>query len=187
MLNRIINNHFGSRRGMLRSIKYAILLRLGFYHRYKKVDFSRVERLVFVCYGNICRSPFAEQLAIAKGLNAISYGLYCQDHKKTDPRAVSLAIEFGVSLTNHRTTNIKHYESKKGDLVVVMEPKHIIDLHLIDTSPEQLTVATLWNKKRSTYLHDPYASNSVFFEKCGYRLAEAVSAIHTKLQGKVAP
>ena len=76
VIRQFINDNYGSKRGFLNGYKYKLLFSLGFYRSYQKIDFNAVNRLVFICSGNICRSAFGEYMAKAKGLNAVSYGLH---------------------------------------------------------------------------------------------------------------
>jgi protein-tyrosine phosphatase len=181
VVTRSINDNFGSKRGLLRFVKYKIWLYLGRFRDYQDIDFESVRRLVFICYGNICRSPFAEYLARSKGLEAISYGLHCKGEKGADPRAIEFAKSQGIDMVNHRTTNIKDYQKRVGDLFVVMEPEHVDDLKSALGFVEQITIATLWNSRRSAYLHDPYSANKLFFEKCEWKLVEAISMLQSKM------
>jgi len=86
------------------------------------VDFSRVSRLVFVCSGNICRSPFGAFYAREKGLEVDSCGLHTRGGDPADPRAVAFAERLGIDMMPHRTKNISDYEPRDGDLLLVMEP-----------------------------------------------------------------
>ena len=53
--------------------------RLGRLERWEKIDFSRVRRLVFVCKGNISRSPYAQAQSVKRGFPAVSFGIAATD------------------------------------------------------------------------------------------------------------
>jgi protein-tyrosine phosphatase len=58
-----IKNNFGSRRGLYQYCKAWILQQFGYWNRYTDIPFDKVKRLIFICNGNICRSPLAEAVA----------------------------------------------------------------------------------------------------------------------------
>ena len=80
---------YGSRRGFVRACRHKLLYMLGVYNNYRRIDWDKIERLVFVCKGNICRSAYAEAVAKSLGVSAISCGL----STKLDAPANADAIE----------------------------------------------------------------------------------------------
>lgn len=59
MLGDLIQRGFGTLRGLIgTSLDYVAWL-IGSYRPYGRVDWHRAQRLMLVCRGNICRSPFA--------------------------------------------------------------------------------------------------------------------------------
>jgi Low molecular weight phosphotyrosine protein phosphatase len=59
------------------------------------------ERVVFVCTGNICRSPYAEAAARAHGINAVSCGTHTRTGLPADPVAIREAALRGRDMTAH--------------------------------------------------------------------------------------
>lgn len=169
MLDRIrgyINDRFGSRRGMGRLAISRSLYYWGAYRVHRAIDFNRVKRLVFICHGNICRSPLGAVRATIAGCRADSYGLACRDDSMADPRAIEFSARMGMNLSSHRTRNIAHFQPGLEDLVVCMEPKHLQALAALDLKGAQVTLAGLWLKKPTPYIHDPYSSTSCYFDRC---------------------
>jgi protein-tyrosine-phosphatase len=70
-------------------------------------------KILFVCAGNICRSPFAEglarQLAAERGLDVefASAGEIALEGDRCPPDAVAVAKEFGVDLLPHRARRLR--------------------------------------------------------------------------------
>lgn len=183
MLGRIknyINYNYGSRRGWLNHHKFALHQRLGFFSRYVRVEWSRIERLVFVCHGNICRSPLAEAVAKEAGVEAVSYGLHCSDDNSANPRAIDFAHSIGLSLEAHRTKNIRHYLPSANDLLVVMEPQHLMAIPAEKIVDPQITLAGLWLNSPTPYLHDPYSAHDAFFLRCERRIVESTKNLTEK-------
>ena len=76
-------------------------------------------KVLFVCAGNICRSPFAEglarQLAAERGLDVefASAGEIALDGDRCPPDAVAVAKEYGVDLSSHRARRLTTDEADK--------------------------------------------------------------------------
>jgi len=175
-----INNRFGSKRGLLNSTKFKILFLLGKYKKYQKVDFDRVEHLVFVCSGNICRSSLAEYVAKSFGISSESFGLHCRGGDSADVRAIEFAEKQGIDMKNHLTRNIKSYLPKSSDLIIAMEPAHIQELEALGLSEFQITTLPVW-AINNIYLHDPFNSNETFFERCETIVMQGTIKLKEKL------
>lgn len=89
-------------------------------------QWSRYARLVFVCSGNICRSPYAEAAARRCGLAAISCGIATEQGLPADGTAIKEAAQRGLDLTSHRTTRWQDVEIGTGDIVVAMQLRHAL-------------------------------------------------------------
>jgi protein-tyrosine-phosphatase len=85
---------------------------------------------LFVCSGNICRSPMAaalaEHLALARGLeievrSAGTLGLV--DHP-AHPKVIAVCRELGLDLTAHRSRALTADDVRWADRIFVMEDQH---------------------------------------------------------------
>jgi protein-tyrosine phosphatase len=81
-------------------------------------------RLVFVCTGNICRSPYAEFVARAHGLDAISCGTHTTADRPADATAIAEAARRGVDLQSHRTSRWQDVAIESGDVVIATQLRH---------------------------------------------------------------
>lgn len=180
-LKSYIKNNYGSKRGFIVSSKYYCLHRIGYLRELREVDFSRVRKLVFVCSGNICRSPLAEFYARHLGLQAESYGLHCRGGDPVDARVVQIAGKLNTRIPCHVTRNISDYQPQPVDLVVGMEPSHVSALDSKISQLAQVTLLGLWSEEPSLYLHDPFISTESYFEKCANNIATALDAIKERL------
>lgn len=177
-LSELIKNRFGSKKGLLRYCAYESLRIAGFYKSLTKIDFTRVERLVFICQGNICRSPLAEAVALKQGIPAISFGLDTRGGDPADPRAITWAKLNDYDLESHKTQRIEHYIPQPGDLLIGMEPRHIRKLKVkFGGEPVQMTMLGLWLKTPIAYLHDPYNSKPEYFYRCEDMVVQAARNI----------
>jgi len=181
MLKKWINDHHGSRRGLLDTYKYRALYCLGKYHQYKTIDWDQVRRLVFVCKGNVCRSAFAE--AVARNLNiaAISCGLDTHDGKPANSKAILAAKKRGLDLDQHQTKKFSSIEAKNGDLFVVMEPYQAKLVQEMLADRYSHTLLGLWGSPVTPYIHDPYSSDEVYFHNCFAYIQGSVHRLANKL------
>lgn len=177
-----IAHRYGGLRALLRFVRGQSALLLGRYRREQAVDWSRVQRLVFVCMGNICRSPLAESVARTHGYNTVSVGLQVQQRVAADPRAVAFAEREGYSLADHTSCPIDELSLRAGDLLIGMEPRHLQGLPR-DRTGVQSTLLGLWDKPRIVYLHDPYSAADTYFESCEQRVVSGTLAICERATG----
>ena len=84
-------------------------------------------KIVFVCYGNICRSPLAEALfrrAVARhpslaDVECASAGVAALEGNRATALACEVAAEIGIDLSAHRARTLR--ERLGGDLVLAMD------------------------------------------------------------------
>jgi len=164
-----ILSRFGSRRGFIRTIKHYFLYLLGRYHDYYDIDWHSVERLVFICKGNICRSAFAEAVAASIGIEAISCGLDTIEHAPANSNAIDEAKQLGYDLSQHQTTPFMYVVLRKTDLIIAMEPWQAEFLRRHLTRMHQYTLLGLWSKPARPHIQDPYGTSHAYFNGCfGY-------------------
>jgi len=83
------------------------------------------QRVLFVCHGNICRSPYAAAVArrlLPPAVAVESAGLIGPD-RPSPPEAVAVAAERGIDLGPHRSQLIDFEHVREVDLVVVMDTR----------------------------------------------------------------
>lgn len=168
---------FANHRGLVRTVLADCMWRFGPYRQYGRVDWSAVERLVFICQGNICRSPFAHQLAAAQspGLPVVSFGLATTTGVPANELATDVARDFGVDLAVHRATDMNDFSLCDGDLLIVMEDRHISWLEPYTVGFNvQVVLLGLWCRPRFALLYDPYEQSREYFSACFDRIRRAV-------------
>jgi len=85
--------------------------------------------ILVVCAGNVNRSPFAEaylrQRLEEAGVYAevFSRGLLDMGNKPPTETALRIAEEFGVDMTEHRTSRLTVDDLQRAALVLVMSPR----------------------------------------------------------------
>ncbi len=180
-LNRWFAEHYGSRRGFLLTWWHRLLYQVGWYRNYRQVDWGSIERLVFVCKGNVCRSAFAEVVARADGQMAVSCGIEAGIDVPAYEGALTAAAVLGFSLTEHRTTPLQNLDLRDNDLLVAMEPWHARFLQQSLGTDRACTLLGLWGPVVLPHVHDPYGATASYFNNCFSYLENAVHEIDRKI------
>jgi len=180
---RYISEYHGRNRGWCKHHLSSVLYRLGVFRPYACIEWRRVDRLVFVCKGNICRSPYAEVRARSRGLEATSFGLSAEPTVPPNPTAASVASEFGVDLTPHRARSAQDVQIRTHDLLVAMEPWQARTLLPgARRGGAQVTLLGLWSSPRRLHLEDPYGRLPAYFRICFSVIDSAISRMLSFLE-----
>lgn len=174
--------NYGSRSGFARTVWFRLLDNLGAYREYHHVDWKSVERLVFVCKGNICRSAYAEAVARSLGIAAVSCGLNAIDGAPADEVAVNSARKRGYSLDSHRTTPVLRLDLNSSDLLVAMEPWQTKALKNILGRDHPSTLLGLWCDPVLPHIQDPFGTPAEYFNKCFENIEKSVHEIEKKIK-----
>jgi protein-tyrosine phosphatase len=161
-------NDYGGAVPLLRHLGAATMARLGGYRQLEHIDWHRVKRLVFVCKGNICRSPYAEAGSKRMGIPAVSFGLQAKQYSNADSSAIHNAAVRDLDLTGHRSRLFEPRSLNDSDLVVCFEPWHVRDLQQMTGNPGnfQVTLLGLWSNPSRPYLCDPHGRSDQYFQVC---------------------
>ena len=178
-INSWLADKYGTRRGGVRSYRYRMLHMMGGYGKYRQIDWENINRLVFVCKGNICRSAYAEAFAKSLGLTAISCGIDTEDGKPADSRAIITAAARGVDLRKHSTSRVQSLTLHKQDLIVAMEPSQLEYME-DQYKSNSLTLLGLWGRPVKPYIQDPYGASDAYFRRCFHYIEESVCQLAEK-------
>ena len=117
---------YGGRRAYVAHLCARASYVLGSYRSAQAINWGAVERLVFICHGNICRSPYASARAREFGARAISLGIEALDGVGANEDAARNALPRGIDLKDHRSTRLRASLILPGDLIVVFEPQQLL-------------------------------------------------------------
>lgn len=92
-------------------------------------------KVLFVCSGNICRSPMAAEYARHRAsregipwLAVDSAGLLGIERARAADEAVAVLREAGLDLSSHRSKGLDVADLRSSDLVLAMTPEHLEEL-----------------------------------------------------------
>lgn len=183
MLIKIINKNYGTYRGMVRLAIDTLKMWAGYYSKNEDINWTKVKRLVFVCQGNICRSPYGHFLAHQQSItNVASFGYATTTGLPANPQAMKIANERGLPLTEHLTTDMNDFDFQNGDLLLVMEDRHLQKMthHNIKNKNIQITMLGLWKKPKIALLYDPHSLSDEYFHQCYARIEIATKNVVEK-------
>ena len=148
--------------------------------------------LLFLCQGNICRSPFAEQVAaaIAKAssrndLDFSSAGLNVKRVEGSPDTAVQAAAAYNVDLAPHRSQPLTEELAGKYDLMVVMEAgqagpacrKSGRGKRSVALLPRFDKRARRLYDQRAHRIEDPFGGDFDVFSSCYERITRSVRGL----------
>jgi protein-tyrosine-phosphatase len=142
------------------------LVRLALHRRAQRA-WQATDAPLFVCFGNINRSPFAAQLArrIAPTSRATSAGFYPAVGRPTPAPTVKAAQARRIDLTAHRSTVLSRELLDAAEAIFVFDLQNLLELAL--TRPRALRRTHLLGALTSNepiFIGDPHGQDQATLE-----------------------
>ncbi len=129
-------------------------------------------KILVVCFGNICRSPTAERL-LQKYLpekEITSAGIGALVGQSADIQAIKTAKKESLSLEGHLARQLTAGLCRENDLILVMEKRQMEFISdLVPEARGKIMLFGHWNGKKE--IPDPYKKSTEAFESV-YRLLD---------------
>lgn len=133
-------------------------------------------RVIFVCTGNICRSPMGEGIfrdrweKLEKGeIKVSSMGTHGLDNKPASTSGQEICLENGIDISNHRSRELVASEMEEADLIFCMEKVHREYIRVFFPRFEEKTVLLgAWpdrKENRKANVADPIGKNEKAYRK----------------------
>lgn len=123
--------------------------------------------VLFVCMGNICRSPMAEGILRSiferskiAGTVESAGTMDWNVGSGADPRAISVARANGIDLIKHRARQVTLDDFERFDIIFVMDNSNAISLCKIAPAHHKHKIRLLAG---ASEIADPYHSNEAAF------------------------
>lgn len=146
-----------------------------------------MSRIVFLCTGNICRSPIAEGVLRKKlqdlnfsGINVSSMGTHGIDGCPASKYAQILCGEDGIDITQHRSRPLIPHELVESSLVLVMENVHREFIYSFFPAVKNKTfLLAQWpdNNIRKSSIQDPFGGSLRKYKKAYKHISEHIDRI----------
>jgi protein-tyrosine phosphatase len=141
-----------------------------------------LHRVLVLCHGNICRSPFAAALLSTRlpTCEVRSAGLHAGEGNPADPLAVKCADRLGVSLAGHRSARVDSEMLAWADLILVMQGAHAAAIE----PPRRSRVRLLGDYLPAPpfLLQDPWGQEERVFDQVFERLSIAVENLAVRIE-----
>lgn len=177
-----IRSQFGGYSNLARHSGYMFAHRLGVFRKQHQVDWGRVDRLVFVCHGNICRSPYAEYRAQQLGARADSFGISPTSGAPANSIAIAVATRRGIELAPHRAKTQEDIDIVESDLILAMEPRQVRLLTAVSAfRVAQISLLGLFGNSVRPFIADPWGRTEEYFETCFTTIDTSIENIFNHL------
>lgn len=158
----------------------------------RNLRLPKARSVLFVCFGNIMRSPMCEALmnrAIQSGahrpISASSAGLNATSGREVHPWAEVAARELGISLENHRARLLTREMTDAADVIFVMDFQNYVQLVLRFPSAKEkigMLGAFAGPKPHHLEIRDPYYEGPEATSNCYAILATCIDNLLQELE-----
>lgn len=147
--------------------------------------------ILFVCLGNICRSPLAEgicrNMTQSRGLGELlieSAGTgswHVGD--PPDPRSIAKAAEYGINIADQRARKIRSSDFERFDLILAMDRSNLSTLRAAAPEANRNRIHHFMTLAlgQPVDVPDPYTGGADGFETVYRMLDEGCEALHSRL------
>jgi CelD/BcsL family acetyltransferase involved in cellulose biosynthesis/protein-tyrosine-phosphatase/predicted ATP-grasp superfamily ATP-dependent carboligase len=140
---------------------------------------SRPAHLLFLCYGNICRSAFADVFANtrAPGLRIQSAGFHRVEGRATPAHVVAAARELNVSLDHWRSKVVTGEMLAMADIVLVMDRENYVRaVAMAGAGSDKVLMLGAFDDNADVEISDPYTMDQLAAGAVLRRITAAVDA-----------
>lgn len=146
--------------------------------------------ILFVCTGNVCRSPMAAALFNARARRAgesvqfvaRSAGTWAPDSQRASAHAITAMAQRGIDLSEHRAHTLTRQDLAEADVVIVMTRNHreALAAEFPEARPKLHLMSEL--KDRDFDIGDPYGGRLYEYQTLAQELEELIEHGYAKIK-----
>jgi len=146
-------------------------------------------KIVFLCYGNICRSPLAAGVARLRlsGVDVESAGFHQQEGRSCPEKIQRISNSFGVDLSGHRSRRVTPELLANADLVIAMDNENLNCLRReFPELLERTTLLGLFGNPPALAIADPYLADEAIACQICDQVRSGVDGLALWIDGNLA-
>ena len=144
-------------------------------------------KILFLCYGNICRSPLAAALAAKRlsGVTIDSAGFHEQTGRSCPQKILRIGKSFGIDLSSHHSARVTRDDLANADLVIAMDVENLNCVR--QEFPEmanRTTLLGLFGTPETLAIADPYRADEAATNKICEQVRQGIEGLATWVEEK---
>ncbi|RNJ44224.1 protein tyrosine phosphatase [Mesorhizobium erdmanii] len=153
-----------------------------------------INSILFVCLGNICRSPLAEGVFRTVWAERGQGRHMLLDSAATsgwevgsapDPRSIAVAMRHGIDISGQRARKVRREDFSRFDLILGMDRSNVADLKALAPARDRVHLFLEFAHGQARDVPDPYYDGPEAFAEVYRMIREASEALATRLAARV--
>ena len=150
-----------------------------------------INSILFVCLGNICRSPLAEGVFRAVWAERGRGRDMLLDSAATsgwevgsapDPRSIAVAMRHGIDISGQRARKVRREDFSRFDLILGMDRSNVADLKALAPARDRVHLFLEFAHGQARDVPDPYYDGPEAFTEVYRMIREASEALAKLLE-----
>ena len=151
-----------------------------------------VPSILFICLGNICRSPLAEaafrqeaeRAGLAVKVDSAGTGDWHVGHTP-DPRAQAVALREGVDISHYQARQIEAEDFHRFDMILALDVDNLANLRRLAPLDSRAKISLLLDLvpgRQGQAVADPYYGDDAGFDVTWRDVEQAAKALVSRLK-----
>lgn len=149
-------------------------------------------RVLFVCTGNLCRSPLAAAMfaaeATARGVGTrfliASAGTHARDGQPCPSPLVEVATEYGLDVSGHRSRRLTEQDFIAQDAIIALDLGHLDHLNFMrprEATARQMLLLSGVDEAGTIEVPDPYGRGARDYARAAALIRLGVGSLFARL------